>query len=85
MQHGLTCSGCVYADLLEKHLALQERKVWVDSLGACHLRLRGTTFEALPDAAEAKGEGLCCACRHDVAETSLNPLCVRAQSSRCRW
>lgn len=43
------------ADLLEKHMALQERKLWVDSLGACHLRLRGTTFEALPDFAQAKG------------------------------
>lgn len=27
----------------------------MDSLGACHLRLRGYTFEALPDAVQAKG------------------------------
>lgn len=46
------------AELLEKHLALQERKVWVDSLGACHLRLRGYTFEALPDAVQAKGASM---------------------------
>jgi hypothetical protein len=48
--------SCGPAELLEKHLLLQDKKLWVDSLGMVQQRLFQTVYLALPDNAQAKGE-----------------------------
>ena len=35
---------------------LQDKKLWVDSLGVCYQRLLSTTYVAVPETAQAKGE-----------------------------
>ncbi len=47
---------CCTAELVEKHLQLQDRKVWVDGVGICYQRLFSTAYVALPETAQAKGE-----------------------------
>lgn len=46
----------MFAELVEKHLQLQDKKLWVDSLGIVNQRLFKTVYEALPEQAKAKGE-----------------------------
>jgi len=46
--------GCA-AELVEKHLQLQDKKMWVDGLGLCYQRLFSTAYVALPETAQAKG------------------------------
>ncbi|BDA49312.1 hypothetical protein COCOBI_13-4240 [Coccomyxa sp. Obi] len=41
-------------ELLEKHLVLQDKKLWVDSLGVCYQRLLSTAYVAVPETAQAK-------------------------------
>ncbi|CAL8464187.1 g3722 [Coccomyxa elongata] len=41
-------------ELLEKHLVLQDKKLWVDSIGVCYQRLLSTAYVAVPEAAQAK-------------------------------
>lgn len=43
------------AELVEKHLQLQDKKMWVDGLGLCYQRLFSTAYVALPETAKAKG------------------------------
>lgn len=43
-------------ELVEKHMQLQDKKVWVDGLGICYQRVFSTAYMALPETAQAKGE-----------------------------
>lgn len=52
---GLQCCA-QYADLLEKHLQLQKKEVWVEGLGIVHKGLLKDSYTMLPLASTMKGK-----------------------------